>query len=74
MKREIKLVRYLIIFPLRVNARYILCKVNYVQVPAVIKSTIETYLAGGPVLLRVNKSHARYSAALQRLKIQCCTI
>lgn len=41
--------------------------------PAVIKNTIETYLAEEPGLLRGNKSHAVIQA-LQRLKIQCCTI
>lgn len=57
---------YFIIFPSRVNARYILYKVNYVQDWAVIKNTIETYLAGEAVSLRANKSHAvirRSSAA-----------
>jgi len=41
--------------------------------PTVIKNTIEIYLAEEPVLLRANKSHAVIQA-LQRLKIQCCTI
>lgn len=65
---------YFIIFPsqVAVNARYILYKVNYEQ-DAVIKNTIEAYLAGESVLLRANKSHIIIQL-FHRLKIQCCTI
>lgn len=46
-------------------------QVNYEQ-DAVIKNTIEAYLAGESVLLRANKSHT--IQLFHRLKIQCCTI